>query len=132
MKITVGLMSMVFCCQAQFYIFEKVKNELRLAAHDEVHLRTEIVVPKQSIGRIIGKGGQNVSICRSICVSLHAAKFAFMSFTQTVTGERQNLTSLIRNCHYLVASTTAYVQTPILQNLYFIGYNILATSAMNV
>lgn len=46
--------------KAQFYIFEKVKNELRLAAHDEVHLRTEIVVPKQSIGRIIGKGGQNV------------------------------------------------------------------------
>ncbi|XP_005096966.1 insulin-like growth factor 2 mRNA-binding protein 1 [Aplysia californica] len=46
--------------KAQFYIFEKVKNELRLAAHDEVHIRTEIVVPKQSIGRIIGKGGQNV------------------------------------------------------------------------
>ncbi|RUS82919.1 hypothetical protein EGW08_009303 [Elysia chlorotica] len=46
--------------KAQFYIFEKVKNELRLAAHDEVHLRTEIMVPKQSIGRIIGKGGQNV------------------------------------------------------------------------
>jgi len=46
--------------KAQFYIFEKIKNELRLAAHDEVHLRTEIMVPKQSIGRIIGKGGQNV------------------------------------------------------------------------
>lgn len=46
--------------KAQFYIFEKVKNELRFAAHDEVHLTTEIMVPKQSIGRIIGKGGQNV------------------------------------------------------------------------
>jgi len=46
--------------KAQFYIFEKVKNELRLPAHDEVHLRTEIMVPKPSIGRIIGKGGQNV------------------------------------------------------------------------
>lgn len=43
-----------------------MKNELRLAAHDEVHLRTEIMVPKQSIGRIIGKGGQNVSSFQNI------------------------------------------------------------------
>lgn len=47
--------------QAQFYIFEKVKSEMRLAAQDEVHLRSEVVVPKATIGRIIGKGGQNVS-----------------------------------------------------------------------
>nr|KAG5693519.1 hypothetical protein BaRGS_006221 [Batillaria attramentaria] len=46
--------------KAQFYIFEKVKSEMRLAAQDEVHLRSEVVVPKATIGRIIGKGGQNV------------------------------------------------------------------------
>lgn len=34
---------------------------MRLAAQDEVHLRSEVVVPKATIGRIIGKGGQNVS-----------------------------------------------------------------------
>ncbi|XP_070211068.1 insulin-like growth factor 2 mRNA-binding protein 2 isoform X4 [Littorina saxatilis] len=46
--------------KAQFYIFEKVKSEMRLAQQDEVHLRSEVVVPKATIGRIIGKGGQNV------------------------------------------------------------------------
>ncbi|XP_070211081.1 insulin-like growth factor 2 mRNA-binding protein 2 isoform X7 [Littorina saxatilis] len=46
--------------KAQFYIFEKVKSEMRLARQDEVHLRSEVVVPKATIGRIIGKGGQNV------------------------------------------------------------------------
>lgn len=46
--------------KAQFYIFEKVKSEMRLAAQDEVHLRSEVMVPKAAIGRIIGKGGQNV------------------------------------------------------------------------
>lgn len=46
--------------KAQFYIFEKVKTEMMLTAQDEVHLRSEISVPKSSIGRIIGKGGQNV------------------------------------------------------------------------
>lgn len=34
---------------------------MRLARQDEVHLRSEVVVPKATIGRIIGKGGQNVS-----------------------------------------------------------------------
>ena len=47
--------------QAQFYIFEKVKSEMMLAATDEVHLHSEVMVPKAAIGRIIGKGGQNVS-----------------------------------------------------------------------
>lgn len=46
--------------KAQFYIFEKVKTEMRLTAQDEVHLTSEVVVPKATIGRIIGKGGQNV------------------------------------------------------------------------
>ncbi|XP_076466149.1 insulin-like growth factor 2 mRNA-binding protein 2 [Babylonia areolata] len=46
--------------KAQFYIFEKVRTEMRLASTDEIHLRSEVVVPKSAIGRIIGKGGQNV------------------------------------------------------------------------
>ena len=65
--------------QAQFYIFEKVKSEMRLAVQDEVHLRSEVVVPKSTIGRIIGKGGQNVSwvffyifiaVCECMCLSV--------------------------------------------------------------
>lgn len=48
--------------QAQFYIFDKIKTEGGFQRIDEVHLRSEVMVPKSMIGRIIGKGGQNVSI----------------------------------------------------------------------
>lgn len=44
---------------------------MRLAAQDEVHLRSEVVVPKATIGRIIGKGGQNVSVLEYRWVTLH-------------------------------------------------------------
>ncbi|XP_041366923.1 insulin-like growth factor 2 mRNA-binding protein 2 isoform X2 [Gigantopelta aegis] len=44
--------------KAQFYIFERVRAESMI--NEEIHLRAEILVPKSSIGRIIGKGGQNV------------------------------------------------------------------------
>ena len=50
----------VFLFQAQFYIFERVRAESMI--NEEIHLRAEILVPKSSIGRIIGKGGQNVSL----------------------------------------------------------------------
>ncbi|KAL3831327.1 hypothetical protein ACJMK2_023093 [Sinanodonta woodiana] len=46
--------------KAQFYIVEKIKTEGGFAAMEDVHLRSEIMVPKTLIGRIIGKGGQNV------------------------------------------------------------------------
>jgi hypothetical protein len=67
--------------QAQFYIFEKVKSEMRLAAQDEVHLRSEVMVPKAAIGRIIGKGGQNVStrMCVCVCVCFVVVVFFFFS-----------------------------------------------------
>ncbi|XP_067650630.1 insulin-like growth factor 2 mRNA-binding protein 2 isoform X2 [Haliotis asinina] len=45
--------------KAQFYIFERVRAE-NMVSIEEVHLRSEVMVPKSSIGRIIGKGGQNV------------------------------------------------------------------------
>merc|ERR1719370_1020955 len=43
--------------KAQFYLFERVKAELRerLGEHWDLQLRTEMLVPKASIGRIIGK-----------------------------------------------------------------------------
>ncbi|XP_050388524.2 insulin-like growth factor 2 mRNA-binding protein 2 isoform X2 [Patella vulgata] len=45
--------------KAQFYIFEKIRVE-GYSGNDEVHLRSEIMVPKAAVGRIIGKGGQNI------------------------------------------------------------------------
>ena len=50
--------------QAQFYIIEKIKTEVGFIRIQDVHLRSEIAVPKAIIGRIIGKGGQHVSTCK--------------------------------------------------------------------
>lgn len=48
--------------QAQFYVFDKIKTEGGFQRIEEVHLRSEVLVPRSMIGRIIGKGGQNVSV----------------------------------------------------------------------
>ncbi|GAB6030462.1 hypothetical protein CHUAL_007328 [Chamberlinius hualienensis] len=45
--------------KAQFLIFEKMKEE-GFAGHEEVRLKVEMMVPSSQVGRIIGKGGQNV------------------------------------------------------------------------
>ncbi|XP_021368484.1 insulin-like growth factor 2 mRNA-binding protein 2 isoform X1 [Mizuhopecten yessoensis] len=46
--------------QAHFQIFDRIKKEGGFSRMEDVHLRSEIMVPKGMIGRIIGKGGQNV------------------------------------------------------------------------
>ncbi|XP_071477698.1 insulin-like growth factor 2 mRNA-binding protein 1 isoform X2 [Diadema antillarum] len=45
--------------RAQFYIYDKIRSEGILGS-GEVHLRSEIAVPAQLVGRIIGKRGQRV------------------------------------------------------------------------
>ncbi|XP_065561793.1 insulin-like growth factor 2 mRNA-binding protein 3-B [Artemia franciscana] len=45
--------------KAQYLIFEKMREE-GFAQGDEVRLTVEILVPATQVGRIIGKGGQNV------------------------------------------------------------------------
>jgi insulin-like growth factor 2 mRNA-binding protein 1 len=49
------------CLQASFLVFDKLKQE-GFAGTDDVRLRTSIRVPKSVVGRVIGKGGQNVSV----------------------------------------------------------------------
>lgn len=46
--------------KAQYLIFEKMREEGFVAASDDVRLTVEILVPSSQVGRIIGKGGQNV------------------------------------------------------------------------
>ncbi|XP_030846337.1 insulin-like growth factor 2 mRNA-binding protein 1 isoform X3 [Strongylocentrotus purpuratus] len=45
--------------RAQFYIYDRIRSEGILGS-GEVHLRSEIAVPSQLVGRIIGKRGQRV------------------------------------------------------------------------
>ncbi|KAG7167046.1 Insulin-like growth factor 2 mRNA-binding protein 1-like [Homarus americanus] len=46
--------------KAQFLIFEKIREEGYGVGVEDVRLTVEIVVPSSQVGRIIGKGGQNV------------------------------------------------------------------------
>lgn len=46
--------------QAQYLIFEKMREEGFVAGTEDVRLTIEILVPSAQVGRIIGKGGQNV------------------------------------------------------------------------
>lgn len=46
--------------QAQCSIFEKMREEGFVSGSDDVRLTVEIMVPSGQVGRIIGKGGQNV------------------------------------------------------------------------
>ncbi|XP_066255130.1 insulin-like growth factor 2 mRNA-binding protein 1 [Euwallacea similis] len=46
--------------KAQYLIFEKMREEGFVAGADDVRLTVEILVPSAQVGRIIGKGGQNV------------------------------------------------------------------------
>jgi len=50
---------MVWCVQASYFVFEKMKLE-GFAGYDDVRLKTAIKVPKAVVGRIIGKGGKTV------------------------------------------------------------------------
>ncbi|XP_066989722.1 insulin-like growth factor 2 mRNA-binding protein 1 isoform X6 [Macrobrachium rosenbergii] len=46
--------------KAQFLIFEKIREEGYGVGVEDVRLTVEIIVPSSQVGRIIGKGGQNV------------------------------------------------------------------------
>lgn len=46
--------------KAQCSIFEKMREEGFVSGSDDVRLTVEIMVPSGQVGRIIGKGGQNV------------------------------------------------------------------------
>lgn len=46
--------------QAQYLIFEKMREEGFMPAGEDVRLTVELLVPSSQVGRIIGKGGQNV------------------------------------------------------------------------
>lgn len=48
------------CSQAQYLIFEKMREEGYVSGTEDVRLTIEILVPSAQVGRIIGKGGQNV------------------------------------------------------------------------
>ena len=53
-------------------MFDKIKTEGGFQRIEEVHLRSEVMVPRSMIGRIIGKGGQNASILMEMSQQGHS------------------------------------------------------------
>lgn len=56
--------------QAQYLIFEKMREEGFVSGTDDVRLTVEISVASSQVGRIIGKGGQNVRELQRVTGSL--------------------------------------------------------------
>jgi insulin-like growth factor 2 mRNA-binding protein 1 len=66
--------------KSQYYIYDKIRQE-GYAGDDEVRLRAEIYVPTSLIGRLVGKGGQNVSEDRFILINKTIDPFLGSSIT---------------------------------------------------
>lgn len=60
----------LFTRQAQYLVYEKMREEGFMSGSDDVRLTVEIVVPSTQVGRIIGKGGQNVRELQRVTGSL--------------------------------------------------------------
>ncbi|XP_026489583.1 insulin-like growth factor 2 mRNA-binding protein 1 isoform X4 [Vanessa tameamea] len=56
--------------KAQYLIFEKMREEGFMSGSEDVRLTVEIVVASSQVGRIIGKGGQNVRELQRVTGSL--------------------------------------------------------------
>ncbi|XP_023938668.1 insulin-like growth factor 2 mRNA-binding protein 1 isoform X5 [Bicyclus anynana] len=56
--------------KAQYLIYEKMREEGFMSGSDDVRLTVEIVVASTQVGRIIGKGGQNVRELQRVTGSL--------------------------------------------------------------
>ncbi|KAJ8667114.1 hypothetical protein QAD02_008776 [Eretmocerus hayati] len=56
--------------KAQYLIFEKMREEGFVSGSEDVRLTVEILVPSAQVGRIIGKGGQNVRELQRVTASV--------------------------------------------------------------
>lgn len=72
--------------KAQYLIFEKMREEGFMSGSDDVRLTVEIVVASSQVGRIIGKGGQNVRELQRVTGSL----IKLPEQPQQQTGQQQD------------------------------------------
>ncbi|XP_055842061.1 insulin-like growth factor 2 mRNA-binding protein 1 isoform X2 [Episyrphus balteatus] len=78
--------------KAQYMIFEKMREEGFMCGTDDVRLTVEILVASSQVGRIIGKGGQNVRELQRVTGSI--IKLPEHNVTP-VTGEEETTVHII-------------------------------------
>lgn len=79
--------------KAQYMIFEKMREEGFMCGTDDVRLTVEILVASTQVGRIIGKGGQNVRELQRVTGSI--IKLPEHNVTHQVTGEEETTVHII-------------------------------------
>ncbi|VEN38389.1 unnamed protein product [Callosobruchus maculatus] len=78
--------------KAQYLIFEKMREEGFVAGSDDVRLTVEITVPSAQVGRIIGKGGQNVRELQRVTGSVIKLPEAQQGAAAAPGGQAQSAT----------------------------------------
>lgn len=98
--------------KAQYLIFEKMREEGFMSGSDDVRLTIEIVVASSQVGRIIGKGGQNVRELQRVTGSLiklpeQPAASADHDTTVHIVGPFYSVQSAQRRIRSMVAQAGA-------------------------
>ncbi|XP_055302238.1 insulin-like growth factor 2 mRNA-binding protein 1 isoform X3 [Sitodiplosis mosellana] len=96
--------------KAQYLIFEKMREEGFVTGTDDVRLTVEILVPSSQVGRIIGKGGQNVRELQRVTGSIiklpeHGALPAEEETTVHIIGPFFSVQSAQRRIRAMILST---------------------------
>jgi len=96
--------------KAQYLIFEKMREEGFVTGTDDVRLTVEILVPSSQVGRIIGKGGQNVRELQRVTGSIiklpeHGTAPAEEETTVHIIGPFFSVQSAQRRIRAMILST---------------------------
>lgn len=117
--------------KAQYLIFEKMREEGFYAGNDDVRLTIEILVPTSQVGRIIGRGGQNVRELQRITGSIIRLPEQCSHEDETVihiTGTFLNVQSAQRRIRAII---TQGMIVPHVRNRYFRLQNNSSQSEVN-
>ncbi|XP_061382583.1 insulin-like growth factor 2 mRNA-binding protein 1 isoform X1 [Danaus plexippus] len=99
--------------KAQYLIFEKMREEGFMSGSDDVRLTVAIVVASSQVGRIIGKGGQNVRELQRVTGSL--IKLPEQPQPPTAAGNDHETTVHIVGHFYSVQSAQRRIRSMVAQ-----------------
>jgi insulin-like growth factor 2 mRNA-binding protein 1 len=89
--------------KAQYLIFEKIREEYAFG-YDDVKLTVEIMIPSSQVGRLIGKGGQNVR-------DMQRQTGAIIKLPQLGSTQEEETTVMIMGQFYAVQSSQRRIRS---------------------